>query len=90
MGGGYSDLELAIGVEDGIIYRRTVIATTVHPRQILESGSIPVTDHHFGLDLIVTPHESIETVTSFERPPGVLLGHLDDEKRASIPVLAGR
>ena len=89
-GGGYSDLEFAIGVEAGIIDRHTVIATTVHPCQILESGAIPLTAHDFGLDLIVTPDETITTSTSIARPPGVLWDHLDDEKRASIPVLAAR
>jgi 5-formyltetrahydrofolate cyclo-ligase len=89
-GGGYSDLEFAIGVESGIIDRSTVIATTVHRCQILESGAIPLTEHDFGLDLIVTPDEVIRAHTSIRRPPGVLWDHLDDEKRLSIPVLARR
>ncbi len=89
-GGGYSDLEFAIGVEAGIIDANTVIATTVHPCQILESGSIPVTDHDFGLDLIVTPDETITTSSSIARPLGVLWDHLSDDKRTSIPVLARR
>ena len=89
-GGGYSDLEFAIGVEAGIIDRNTVIATTVHPCQILESGAIPLTAHDFGLDLIVAPDETIVTDTSIARPPGVLEDHLDDEKKAAIPVLADR
>ncbi len=89
-GGGFSDLEFAIGVEAGIIDRSTVIATTVHPCQILESGAIPLADHDFGLDLVVTPDEVIRTRTAIRRPPGVLWDHLDDEKRASIPVLAER
>ncbi len=89
-GGGYSDLEFAIGVEAGIIDRETVIATTVHPCQVLEPGAIPLTDHDFGLDLIVTPDEVIETATAIERPRGVLSDHLEDHKRASIPVLVDR
>jgi 5-formyltetrahydrofolate cyclo-ligase len=89
-GGGYSDLEFAIGVEAGIIDPSTVIATTVHPCQILEPGAIPLTDHDFGLDLVVTPDEVIRTRTAIRRPSGVLWGHLDDEKKASIPVLDRR
>lgn len=89
-GGGYSDLEFAIGVEAGIIDGDTVIATTVHPCQILESGAISVTAHDFGLDLIVTPEDTIRSATSIERPSGVLWDHLEDEKRKSIPVLARR
>ncbi len=88
-GGGYSDLEFAIGVEAGVIDDRTVIATTVHPCQILEPGAIPLTGHDFGLDVVVTPEETISTETSIGRPRGVLWEHLDDEKRASIPALAG-
>jgi 5-formyltetrahydrofolate cyclo-ligase len=89
-GGGYSDLEFAIGVEAGIIDAGTVIASTVHPCQILEAGAIPLTDHDFGLDLVVTPDEVIRTRTAIRRPPGMLWDHLDAEKRASIPVLAER
>jgi 5-formyltetrahydrofolate cyclo-ligase len=89
-GGGYSDLEFAIGVEAGIIDHDTPIATTVHRCQILESGAIPVTAHDFGLDLIVTPEDTIRSATSIERPTGVLWDHLEDEKRQSIPVLATR
>jgi len=89
-GAGYSDLEFAIGVEAGIIDPDTVIATTVHPCQILESGAIPLAEHDFGLDLIVTPDEVIQTRTMIRRPPGVLSDHLQAEKRASIPVLARR
>ena len=89
-GGGYSDLEFAVGVEAGIIDQETVIATTVHSCQVLESGAIPLTEHDFGLDLVVTPGETIRTRTSILRPSGVLWEHLEDEKRASIPVLAVR
>ena len=87
-GGGYSDLEFAIGVAAGIIDRSTVVSTTVHPCQILEPGAIPLTDHDFGLDCIVTPDETITTSTGIPRPRGVLWEHLDDEKRTSIPVLS--
>lgn len=86
-GGGYSDLEFAIAREAGLVDDGTVIATTVHPAQVLEDGTIPVTDHDFPLDLIVTPEEVIRTHTTLPRPPGVLESHLDAGKRAAIPVL---
>lgn len=86
-GGGYSDLEFAIAREAGLIDEGTVIATTVHPAQMFEDATIPVTHHDFPLDLIVTPEEVIHTDTRLTRPPGILESHLDVEKRAAIPVL---
>lgn len=46
-GGGYSDIEFALATEYGLIEETTVVATTVHPSQILHDGTIPVTDHDF-------------------------------------------
>lgn len=86
-GGGYSDLELAIATEAGLVDDDTVIASTVHACQIFEDGTIPVTDHDFPVDLVVTPDEVIATDTRIARPAGVLEDHLDDEKRQTIPVL---
>ena len=86
-GGGYSDLEFAIATEASLIDTETIIATTVHPSQILENGTIPVTDHDFPLDLIVTPDEAIRTETRLTRPPGIIEDELDASKRESIPVL---
>lgn len=87
-GGGYSDLEYAICVEAGLIDDRTTIATTVHPSQLLEAGAIPVTEHDFPLDVIVVGEQVVRTETRLPRPAGILADHLDDEKRASIPILA--
>lgn len=89
-GGGYSDLEFAIATEAGLVDAGTVVATTVHPCQIFDDGTIPVTEHDFPLDLVVTPEQVRVTDTSLRRPQGVLAEHLDEEKRRSIPVLATR
>lgn len=86
-GGGFSDLELAISIEAGLVDEGTVIATTVHSSQIFDDGSIPVAEHDFPIDLIVTPDEVIHTGTRLPRPSGVLEDHLEDEKRQTIPVL---
>lgn len=86
-GGGYSDLEFAIATEAGLINEDTVIATTVHVSQIFDDGSIPVTDHDFPVDLVVTPEDVIRTGTALLRPEGVLDDHLSEEKREAIPVL---
>lgn len=87
-GGGFSDLEYALGVEAGVIDDTTVIATTVHPRQVVD-GDLPETDHDFRVDLIVTPDEVVRC-EGRTRPRGVLWDHLDDEKIAAIPVLDQR
>jgi 5-formyltetrahydrofolate cyclo-ligase len=86
-GGGYSDLEFGLLVERGLVGEQTAIATTVHPLQLVD-GELPETDHDFRVDLIVTPTETIAT-TRTPRPPGILWHHLDLDKIAAIPVLAG-
>lgn len=84
-GGGYSDLELGLLVEAGLVDDQTLIATTVHPLQVLDEV-LPETEHDFRVDRIVTPDEVIAAPT-LKRPPGILWDHLDDEKIAAIPVL---
>ena len=61
--------------------------TTIHPAQLLDE-ELPETAHDFRVDVIVTPDETIRTRGG--RSPGIVWGDLDDEKIASIPVLAGR
>jgi 5-formyltetrahydrofolate cyclo-ligase len=89
-GGGYSDLEFAIGVEAGLIDRDTVIVSTVHPSQVLADGTIPLTGHDFPIDGFVTPDEVVWTRTALDRPRGILTDHLDDGRRSAIPVLHDR
>jgi 5-formyltetrahydrofolate cyclo-ligase len=87
-GGGYSDLELALLIEAGLVDDATAIATTVHPLQVLDED-LPETAHDFRVDLIVTPDEVIRPGRR-HRPPGVIWEHLDAEKIAAIPVLAAQ
>lgn len=84
-GGGYSDLEFALLVQRGLVGDETMIATTVHDLQLLDE-KLPETEHDFRVDLIVTPETVLRTPLR-RRPPGILWEDLDDEKRASIPVL---
>ena len=87
-GGGYSDLEFALLREAGIVDDDTVIATTVHPLQVLDEH-LPETEHDFRVDIIVTPEEVIATKSPRDRrPKGIVWSDLVDEKVASIPVLA--
>jgi 5-formyltetrahydrofolate cyclo-ligase len=85
-GGGYSDLELALLIAAGLVDNKTVIATTVHPFQLLDE-ELPETEHDFRVDLVVTPEEIVETGAT-TRPPGILWHHLHEQKIAAVPVLA--
>ena len=87
-GGGYSDLELGLLVEAGLVGDETTIATTVHPLQLLDDD-LPETEHDFRVDLVVTPEETLSPHQP-RRPPGILWSHLTPEKIAAIPVLASR
>lgn len=84
-GGGYSDLEFALLVESGKVQRGIPIVTTVHPVQYLDA--LPVTEHDFALDLIVTSDETIRCSPQHPRPKGIYWDLLDREKLDGIPVL---
>ena len=64
---------------------RTVIATTVHPLQVLD-GDLPETEHDFRVDLVVTPDETIR-IPRRRRPPGIMWSHLGQDRIEEIPVL---
>jgi 5-formyltetrahydrofolate cyclo-ligase len=85
-GGGFSDLEFALLAERGLVGEDTTIVTTVHELQLVDQD-LPETEHDFRVDVIVTP-ETVLRTRRRRRPPGILWDHLDDEKRAAIPVLA--
>jgi 5-formyltetrahydrofolate cyclo-ligase len=88
-GGGFSDLEFAVASAAGLISPGTVIATTVHDRQLVAAGIIPTTDHDVWVDLIVTPDETIRPRQPGRRAAGsVRWDELTDEKLSSIPFLA--
>lgn len=90
-GGGYSDLEFALGRQAGVIGDWTTIATTVHALQVLDED-LPETPHDFRLDLIVTPDEVIRVGPrqGLQGPPGILWDELDKTKIAAIPELVRR
>jgi 5-formyltetrahydrofolate cyclo-ligase len=87
-GAGYSDIEVALLQEAGLISPATVIATTVHPLQVLDE-QLPETSHDFSVDLIVTPDEIIECAPQ-RRPTGLDWTQLTAAQIAAIPVLAKR
>jgi 5-formyltetrahydrofolate cyclo-ligase len=85
-GGGYSDLEFGLLAEAGRIDEHTVVATTVHPIQILREH-LPVIDHDLPIDLIATPRAVIEVEPQYRRPRGILWDHLQPPQIHEIPVL---
>jgi 5-formyltetrahydrofolate cyclo-ligase len=85
-GGGFSDLEYGLLIEEGKIDEHTSIATTVHPIQILREH-LPVTEHDLPVDMIATPRAVIEVERAYERPRGILWDHLQPPQIHEIPVL---
>jgi 5-formyltetrahydrofolate cyclo-ligase len=84
-GGGYSDLEYAIGREFGLVDDDTPVVSTVHELQVV-ADDIPMTKHDVFLDLIVTQNRILNT-THTGKPEGILWDELDEEKMAAIPIL---
>ena len=84
-GGGFSDLEYAIGKEFGIVNENTPTISTVHPLQIIESA-LPMEKHDVPLDYIVTRDNIITTNTSYKKPDGIDWDILGD-KITQIPLL---
>ncbi len=87
-GAGYSDLEVALLYEAGLIGPQTIIVTTVHALQVIDEP-LPETEHDFSVDLIVTPEEVI-TCGPPRRPHRLLWEHLSRETIDAIPVLTAR
>ncbi|QBI18285.1 5-formyltetrahydrofolate cyclo-ligase [Egibacter rhizosphaerae] len=86
-GGGFADLELALAVEAGVVTEDTVVATTVHPLQVVEADRIPLAEHDTTVDVIVTPTEVIRCPRERPRPAEIAWDALTDEKIAAIPLL---
>ncbi|MFE9063610.1 5-formyltetrahydrofolate cyclo-ligase [Streptomyces violaceusniger] len=87
-GAGYSDIEVALLQEAGLIGPDTLIATTVHPLQVLDE-KLPEAEHDFRVDLIITSDRVIECAPR-RRPPGIIWEHLTPDAIAAIPTLAAR
>ena len=85
-GGGYSDLEFALGRAFDLISQKTLIVTTVHPLQILDEP-IPMLEHDIPVDVLITPDEVIKTGHSIPRPTGIYWHLLPEEKISAIPIL---
>ena len=87
-GAGFADLELGMFRELGLIDGDTLIATTVDPAQVIESGRIPVEPHDSMLHLIATEGGLIETSARGQQPRGIDWASVRPDQFAAIPVLA--
>lgn len=87
-GAGYSDIEVALLVDAGLLGPETTIVTTVHERQVLDQA-LPSREHDFTVDYIVTPERVIRCTTR-HRPQGIEWGAVTAEIAEAIPVLRRR
>ncbi|MGH3752321.1 MAG: 5-formyltetrahydrofolate cyclo-ligase [Pseudonocardiaceae bacterium] len=85
-GAGYSDIEVGLLAEAGLIGPTTTIVTTVHQLQVIDEP-LPHDEHDFTLDYIVTPEEIISCGPAY-CPRGLVWPNLGTEQIAAIPVLA--
>ncbi len=87
-GGGFSDLEFALAAEAGLVDASTVVVTTVHERQVLAAGTVPMTSHDLHVDVIVTADQVVRCPRPWRwRLPGLRWDELTDDKIAAIPLL---
>ncbi|HEX2297104.1 MAG TPA: 5-formyltetrahydrofolate cyclo-ligase, partial [Pseudonocardiaceae bacterium] len=86
-GGGFSDLEFALATEAGLIGAGTLVVTTVHERQLVDSGTIPTVAHDARIDLIVTPERILECPRGPQERARIRWEELTEEKMAAIPLL---
>lgn len=84
-GAGYSDLEVALLIEAGLVGPATTIVATVHSLQVVDE-ELPETEHDFSLDVVVGPDE-LFVCGPPRRPGGIVRAHLTEEKIAAIPAL---
>ena len=86
-GGGYSDLEFGLLLEQKLVGSDVPVMTTIHPVQRYPSGALPRADHDLTIDLVVMPDEVLRIEHRGPRPKGIIWSALSPEKKASIPAL---
>ncbi|MGN9890414.1 5-formyltetrahydrofolate cyclo-ligase [Micromonospora sp. L31] len=87
-GAGYSDLEVALLAEAGLITADTSIATTIHQIQLVDDR-LPHAEHDFSVELAITPCEMLAFTSRRGRPPGIIRANLRPDQLRNIPALAG-
>lgn len=84
-GAGYSDIEVALLAEAGLLTPQTTIVTTVHELQVLDEA-LPRRPHDFTVDYVLTPDRVI-ACTSRHRPAGIDWVELGPQQLQEIPAL---
>jgi 5-formyltetrahydrofolate cyclo-ligase len=84
-GGGFSDLEYAIGREFGFISDETPILTTVHTLQIIQED-IPMLEHDVSLDYFIT-RNGVQKLDKHYAKPDKINWNILGEKLNKIPIL---
>ncbi|NKY96736.1 5-formyltetrahydrofolate cyclo-ligase [Nocardiopsis alborubida] len=84
-GAGYSDIEMGLLADAGLMGPETLIVTTVHDLQVLDED-LPEGPHDASVDLIVTPTRTI-TCPPRRRPQGIFAEALSTEQKTTIPAL---
>lgn len=87
-GAGYSDLEVALLIEAGLVNDDTVIVAPVHQLQVIDED-IPETEHDFSVDYIITS-EGVIPCPDRRRPNGLVWNDLTPAKIETIPILKAR
>lgn len=84
-GAGYSDIEVALLIDAGLVGPWTTIVTTVHQVQVVDD-ELPEASHDFAVDVIITPDETA-CCQPPRRPAGIVADRLTAFHRESIPLL---
>ena len=84
-GAGYSDIEVALLIDAGLITSATTIVTTVHPLQVVDDD-LPEAPHDFSVDWIVTSDAAIQCQRHC-RPSGITRTLVDEGTAQAIPAL---
>ncbi len=85
-GGGYSDIEYALGHEYGFLKDETPVVTTVHPLQLVDDD-IPMLIHDIPVDYVATPKAVHKVEARQPKPRGIYWDILSEEKLGQIPIL---
>ncbi|MGC9180969.1 5-formyltetrahydrofolate cyclo-ligase [Thermogladius sp.] len=85
-GEGYSELEYAILAHFKLVDEGTIVATTVHDLQVVESP-IPLMPWDLTVDLISTPTRLIRVGGPRQRPTSIDCGLIPRGKILEIPIL---
>ncbi len=86
-GAGYSDIEVALLAEAGLLKPETTIVTTVHELQVIDE-ELPSQAHDFTVDYVVTQERVISCSGASHRPSGIDWSPVTPDMAAKIPVLA--